>query len=82
MVSAQLHRTYDERIAEAESAAMRRALAEGDSEDAAEERLYLARQEAGGYTLQLVDVCLAYIAAAKQKALCQRVMNGGTGADS
>jgi beta-catenin-like protein 1 len=72
----QLRRTYDERIAEAEGAALRRAAAEGDDEEAVEERLYLARQEAGGYTWQLVDVCLAYVAGAKQKALCQRLMDG------
>ena len=45
-------------------------------EEDAEDRSYLSVQEAGGYTLQLADVCLAYIATAKQKLLCQRVMNG------
>ena len=47
-----------------------------DDDDAAAESIYAARQLAGGYTLQLLDMCCGYLVSARQKALRQRVLTG------
>jgi len=72
----QLHRTYAAAVEAAEVAAARESDAEEEDEADAEERAYLARMEAGSYTLQLVDVCLCYAATAKNKQLRQQVLHG------
>jgi len=76
-----LRAKYAAKVSGAEEA-LDAALAEGEEEDEDEEttddeRLYLARMEAGLPTLQLIDHCLGYVVAAKAKGtkpLRQRVL--------
>ena len=81
-----LRRTYDERVAQAEEAAEAAVLAggdagtsddeDGDEKPTADERIFLARMDAGLGTLQKMDVILGYIATAKAKALRVAVLRG------
>ena len=77
---------YDERVTEAEAVAEAAIDAEGEVEEdeedeedvkpTAEERIYLARMDAGQATLQRIDVILGYIATAKAKPLRVAVLRG------
>ena len=81
---------YDEQVTEAEEAAEASIAAEGHEDESgddndeddddvkptADERVYLARVDAGLVTLQKIDVILGYLATAKAKQLRQCVMHG------
>ena len=81
-----LRAAYDERVTEAEAVAEAAIDAEGEVEEdeedeedvkpTAEERIYLARMDAGQATLQRIDVILGYIATAKAKPLRVAVLRG------
>jgi hypothetical protein len=76
---------YARRVALAESAAFayggRDTEGGSDDEEDLEEKAYLARSEAGLYTLQLLDSVVCYVAVAKSKPLraraLQRIYEGG-----
>ena len=79
----QLRAAYQARVEAAAAAAADAALAEVEDDDEddeddeeAAEAVYAARQLAGGYTLQLLDMCCGYLVSAKQKAIRQRVLGG------
>jgi len=75
----QLHAKYERLVAEAEAGAAEALQEEGEEDEGEEDeddKIYLARMEGGAYTLQLVDMCLGYVSAAKHKGMRQRLLQG------
>jgi hypothetical protein len=84
-----LRQAYDARVAEAEDAAEMAVAVEGNGEEGeddeedqdgedvtAEERVYLARMDAGLGTLHKLDLLLGYIVSARSKPLKTAVLHG------
>ena len=77
-----MRKKYDAHVAAAEDAAMEAVAEEGEDEEeeeeapTAEERVYLAKVDAGLGTLFKIDVLLGYIATARAKPLKRAILHG------